>query len=252
MNSTKLPCQVFCAVLLACCLAPLASAAVIDFETTPAGPLPTDNLVLNTPFAITGGGNVQFYFDVNGNNSYDAGLDDDPIFERIGQDGSDAYTSSVSGSADTAAPGFAPQLGFYFLRHPMPFSLPPSFVIDYNTAQTITGLSGEIWDIDGTPTNTERWLVEVLDGPGSVLASQLSPLGNSTALDSLPWTFGFSGLPAGVDKVRLTFAGTKTTGIGLAFNNFSPTVAVPEPGVMLLAGCGGVGLVMFLKKKKCS
>ena len=248
MNSTKLLCSFCCAALLVCALSSLAAAAVIDFETTPAGPLPTDNLVLNSPYSITGGGTVKFYFDVNGNNSYDAGLDDDPIFERFGQEGTDAYTSTVTGSADTAAPGFAPQLGFYFLRHPLPFSLPPSFVIDYNTAQTITGLSGEIWDIDGTAGNTEQWQVDVLDGSGSVLATQLSPLGNSTALDSLPWTFGFSGLPLGVDKVRLTFVGSKTTGIGLAFNNFSPTVAVPEPGVLLLAG--GAGVVLLWKFRR--
>lgn len=243
MNCMKLPRPLCSAMLVFCCCCATSAAAVINFETTPAGALPTDNLVLSTPYSITGGGTVQFYFDDNGNNSYDPGIDDDPIFERVGQEGSDAYTSSISGSADTAAPGFAPQLGFFFLRHPLPFSLPPSFVIDYNTSQTITGLSGEIWDIDGSSlSNTEQWLVEVLDGSSNVLATQLSPLGSSTAMDSLPWTFAFSGLPTGVDKVRLTFVGSKTTGIGLAFNNFSPTVAIPEPSLLVLTSCG-VGLL---------
>jgi len=50
------------------------------------------------------------------------------------------------------------------------------------------------------------------------------PLGDSSALDSLPRTFAFTG--------------TKTTGIGLAFNNFSPTTAVPEPASLLPLASG--------------
>ena len=225
-----------------------AGASVIDFETTPAGGIPTDNQVLTAPYPITGGGTVKFFFDVNGNGIYDAGIDDNPIFEQAGQDGTDAFNSTVTGLNDTAAPGFTGQLGNYFLRHPLPFSLPPAFIADYSTSQTITGLSGEIWDIDsGAQGNTEQWLVEVLDGANTVLASQLSPLGNSAALDSLPWTFAFSGLPAGVDKVRLTFVGTKTTGIGLAFNNFSPTTAVPEPTGA--AACLAGGLLLHRRRR---
>ena len=225
--------------LATCAIALSGQAAVIDFESTPAGTTPSDNLVLSTPYPITGGGSVQFYFDVNGNNVFDSGIDDLPVFEHVGQDGSDAYNSSVTGINDTAAAGFTGQLGTFFLRHPVPFSLPPPFLLDYSTAQTITGLSGEIWDIDsGSLGNTEQWLVEVLDGANNVLATQLSPLGNSSALDSLPWTFAFTGLPLGVDTVRLTFVGTKTTGIGLAFNNFSPTTAVPEPAPLLPLASG--------------
>jgi hypothetical protein len=232
-----------------------AVAAVIDFESTPSAAIPSDNLVLSTPYAITGGGTVQFYFDVNSNNAYDPGIDDNPVFEQAGQDGSDAFNSTVTGINDTAAPGFTAQLGNFFLRHPSPFSLPPPFLIDYNTAQTITGLSGEIWDIDsGAGGNTEQWLVDVLDGSNNLLASQLSPLDNSSALDSLPWTFAFTGLPLGVDKVRLTFVGTKTTGIGLAFNNFSPTTAeaVPEPSSVMLMGLAGTGLITAIRRRRAS
>lgn len=39
-------------------------------------------------------------------------------------------------------------------------------------------------------------------------------------------------------KFRLTFVGTKASGIGLAFNNFSPTAAVPGPGGASLLGLG--------------
>ena len=55
--------------------------------------------------------------------------------------------------------------------------------------------------------------------------------------------FSFSGLPSGVDKVRITFIGTKTSGLGLAFNNFSPdTAAVLEPTTMALAILGAAFL----------
>lgn len=248
------PLAVVCRALTAALLvvASPAAGAVIDFESTPAAVAPTDNQLLVTPYAITGGGTAQFFFDVNGNDSFDAGIDDLPVFEQAGQDGSDAYNSTATGINDTAVSGFTSQLGAFFLRHPVPFSLPPAFLIDYSTAQTITGLSGEIWDIDsGSAGNTEQWLVEILSGSNSVLASQLSPLGNSSALDSLPWTFAFTGLPLGVDKVRLTFVGSKTTGIGLAFNNFSPTTAVPEPETLVLLTTGSLLLLAAGKRRLC-
>ena len=108
--------------------------------------------------------------------------------------------------------------------------------------QVIDALSGEIWDID-SGGGTEQWRVDVLDSAGNVIATQLSPLGllqnDPNSLDSLPWVFSFSGLTAlstDVDKVRLTFVGSKTDGIGLSFNNFdafnaaSSAAAIPEPG----------------------
>jgi hypothetical protein len=216
-----------------------ASATVIDFETTPAGGTPIDNAPLSTSYNISGGGAAVFFFDSNGNNAYDAGTDALPVFEAYGPDGVDGFANATTGLADTANGGLAGQLGNFFLRQLQPGTPPPPFIVAYNTTQTITALSGEIWDIDGGPTNTEQWFVEALDSSNNLLASQLSPLGNSLALDGLPWVFSFSGLPAGFDKVRITFVGTKTTGLGLAFNNFDPTAAAaPEPGTLLLAAVG--------------
>ena len=40
-------------------------AQLIDFETTPAGGVPVDDSFLSTPYNLTGGGTVSFYFDAN-------------------------------------------------------------------------------------------------------------------------------------------------------------------------------------------
>jgi hypothetical protein len=213
-----------------------AVAAVIDFETDPTTAPSTDDYVLSTPYPIAGG-SVQFYFDVNANLAYDSGIDSDPIIEQIGADGNDAFTNNTLALSDIANAPFAPQLGNFFLRQASPGPAPPPFIVDYNTGATITALSGEIWDIDGASQATELWKVEVLDGANNVLTSQFSPLGDSFALDARPWVFSFSGLPSGVDKLRITFQGTKINNIGLAFNNFNPT-AVPEPGSIMLLGLG--------------
>jgi hypothetical protein len=217
-------------------LAQLSAAAVIDFETTPSGAAPSDNAPLSAPYNIVGGGTVTFFFDSNGNNSYDPGTDVQPIFEAYGPDGSDGFSNGTLGLADTANGGLAGQLGNFFLRQLQPGTPPPPLIADYNTSQIISGLSGEIWDIDGGLAGTEQWLVEALDGSNNLLVSQLSPLGIGPALDGLPWVFSFPGLPSGFDKVRISFVGTKVSGLGLAFNNFDPTSsAAPEPGTLLLA-----------------
>jgi hypothetical protein len=51
---------------------------------------------------------------------------------------------------------------------------------------------------------------------------------SDTTLNAKPWTFAFTALPPGMDKIDITFAGSKTQGLGLAFNHFQPTT-VPEP-----------------------
>lgn len=241
------------ATLLACTFAPaLASAQLITFETTPGGITPIDNAPLMTPYALTGGGNVRFFFDMNSDNNLDAG-DLPAHFETIGADGADAFTNSVMGTSDVATPPHVAQLGSWFLRRGNPGGVPIVFIIDYNTLQTITGLSGEIWDIDGAPLNSEQWNVDILDAAGTPLVPTLpSPLGNNQILDGKPWTFSFSGLPLGVDKVRLTFIGSKTMGIGLAFNNFSPTFPyVPEPSSLALAAICAGGACLRARTRVC-
>lgn len=225
------------------------AAGLIDFETAPGGGVPVDDASLSAPYPMPGGGSVHFFFDNNGNNTFDLGIDDDPIFEASGPDAIEGFANSVTGVPDTANGGLAGQLGSFFLRQLTPGTIPNPLVIDYSSAIAITELSGEIWDIDGQSQATERWAVAILDAAGAPLAGQLSPIGNSSALDGLPWKFSFTGLPAGVDKVRISFVGTKINELGLAFNNFTPIQTVPEPSALVLL-LGGVAMLLAIVARR--
>jgi hypothetical protein len=225
-----------------------ATAQVITFETTPDGSTPFDDSFLNSPYNIAGG-TVRFFFDKNGNNKYDPLIDVLPEFEKAGKDTVNAFASAWDSSSDMAKPGYAGQLGTYFLRVPgvgptgnQPPDPPGPFIAQYITTDTITALSGEIWDIDGG-AKTEQFRIEVLNSSGNVLATELSPLGDNTSLDSLPWVFSFQGLSPEAESVRLTFIGTKSGGAGFALNNFSVTM-VPEPSSIALLAIGAVGFVV--------
>jgi hypothetical protein len=244
------------AVIWVCC-ACASAADVITFETAPNGSVHVDDALLSSPYNITGG-TVRFFYDINGNNNYDSGIDVFPAFEAAGKDAVNAFASAWDDSADTPRPGYAAELGNYFLRTAgsgNPASLPPPppgpFIAQCITSGTITAFSGELWDIDGGSNGgTEQWRVEVLDGSGKVLATELSPLGvddSANSLDSLPWVFSFDNLLPSAESVRLTFIGTKTNGIGFAFNNFSVTV-VPEPSSLVLLALACLGLIPLCDK----
>ncbi|MGL4512292.1 MAG: hypothetical protein ACRCT8_04320 [Lacipirellulaceae bacterium] len=222
-------------------------AQLIDFEATPAGATPIDDGVLSslTPYTA-GAALVNFGFDSDSNGS----IDTDAVFERAGTFSGEAPNAGFSGSSgiDTADPGFGPQLGGWFLRSPVGGSDFGQFIIEYTAGFPVTDASGEVWDIDGIPGSggnpgvTEEYTVRAFDAASNLLATQVSPLGidtSGTSLDGQPWTFVFTGLTAGIDRIVVDFTGTKTSGIGLAFNNFSPLSVIPEPAGALLLLMGG-------------
>ena len=187
---------------------------------------------------------VRFGFDVNS----DGVLDAKAVFEEVGNVdlNNDTGFWGVSSARDIAAPGYASLLGQFFLRQSDPYKPFGTFSILYDADIPVTGASGEIWDIDGGE-NTEQFLVQAFNG-STLLDSILSPLGHNSDLNGKPWTFGFSGL-SDITKINITFTGSKKSGIGLAFNNFSPTTDVsntthvPEPSTLIILAIGIVGLV---------
>jgi hypothetical protein len=230
------------------CEAKFATAqTVINFETTPSGGTPSDELLLNTPYAIAGGGSVRFFYDTNGNSTYDAGIDNFPIFEAIGDDPHHAFEYDATGQFDVAAPGYESELGNFFLQEAAGSGAFP-FVVQYNSTTPIAQMSGQIWDIDGRPgQGTEQWRVDVLNTGGNVVATLTSPLGDNvgpTSLDGKPWNFSFSNLPPDANRLLLTFIGTKSGSGGYGLDNFGYTVAVPEPSGFALACFAALSLVL--------
>jgi hypothetical protein len=164
---------------------------------------------------------------------------------------------------DSQAPGFVPTtatpgLGSYFLRgntltQTLEASTSPFFSILY-LRRVVGPIGGQIWDIDGTNVNnTEQWRIDARNLNGTLLGSILSPLGTANTaatLDGRPWTFGFDETSPFLNQIArldFVFTGSKTTGLGVAFDNFQsgtgPDAPVPEPGTwaMLIAGFGLVG-----------
>lgn len=219
--------RVFPALALCVLIAGPGAAQVIDFESDPSGAPATDDAVLGlaSPYTI---GALSITFGIDGD--LDGIPESAAFFERSGPDVLDGFLAC--NGRDAAATGFGPQLGGFFLR-----STPGAdfgvLVITYSGG-VVSGASGEIWDIDGVSQGTERYRVRAFNSGGALLATIDSPLSTqesgcaNTELDGRPWTFSFSGTP-GIARITIDFTGSKTSGIGLAFNNFNATGELPVP-----------------------
>lgn len=219
----------FCAV---------GKASVIDFETLPDGSSSIDGyqLGIDETFSVD---NVDISFGFDSNNDGIADLN--AIMRRVGSNQS-GFSNDRAGKSNIAASGFENQLGQFFLASPVHSDNVFPLIINYSSDDLVTAASGEIWDIDGTGGSTERFRVEAYNEDQELLDTILSPLGNSLALDAKPWTFGFSDLD-GISQLKIFFTGSKTSNLGIAFNNFSPTSdlsVVPEPFEWML-----IVLVLF-------
>jgi hypothetical protein len=198
------------------------------------------------------GVSVSFGFDQDG----DGILDSNAVFEQTGDLNDSNKDSGFWGPTgiDRAAQGFESQLGNFFLRQSNAYKPFGVFHILYDADNPVTSASGEIWDIDGG-SRTEQFLVKAFN-EDLLLESILSPLGTtSKTLDGKPWTFGFNGL-SDITRIEITFTGSKTNGIGLAFNNFSPVeditqiTQVPEPSTLAILVIGVVALVSGRHKQQ--
>jgi hypothetical protein len=219
-------------------------ALTIDFETVPgsasADQLPISNQY-QTQFGVT--------FSLNNGST--------PFLEAVGTaDAGDGFINDNLGVADTAAPGFANQLKNFYLRigtATLSSAPLPTLIINYSTP--VAAASAEIWDIDAQGVGTEQWLLQTLDGSNNVNDSLISPLGTNNgagSLDGKPWAWSFSHGTNDIYAIRVSFIGSKTNGIGLAFDNFSPSSVspIPEPTetLMLLCGLAVLGISKLRKR----
>ncbi len=221
------------------CFSNSVLSGIIDFETTASGAVPTDNQVigLNDNFSADGV-LVSFGFDTTGNGV----IDSEAVFEAIAggeESGNSGFQSLYTGKYDIPEPNSANLLGGFFLRQQNAYQPFGTFHINYTADNPVTEASGEIWDIDGKPSKTEQFFIEAYND-NTLLASMASPLGDNKDLDGMPWAFGFENL-SNITRIEITFTGSKTQGIGLAFNNFSPvediseqTNSVSEPSTMAI------------------
>lgn len=219
--------SILLAMVLGVAMAPPLRAQVITFETIPAGPVPVDNYALGFAEAYSVGPlSITFGFDEDMNGT----IETPAVIEQIGTDGTDSFLGCLG--FDMASTGYATQLGNFFLRG-RPGGGFGYLVIDYSGG-SVSGASGEIWDIDGLTNGTERYKIKAYATGGVLLGTIDSPLSTqdsgclNTELDGRPWTFAFSGLP-GIVRITVEFSGSKTNGVGLAFNNFNATGEQPVP-----------------------
>jgi len=208
----------------------VAWAGMIDFESMPGGSC-ADGLPIDAQYFATAG--MRFAVDLDGDGHADA----QPTLEQAGVDSGWAFVNDFDHQDDEALPAYTAQLGTWMLRSGIAHA-GQSLLITYGGG--VHDAAGEIWDIDGNPEQgTEQWRIDALAFDGTVLASVLSPLGTTIDTGSLngkPWSFDFDRATDDVFGLRITFLGTKTFGLGAAFDHFYCTI--PEPGTLALVGLG--------------
>ena len=223
-------------LLLGLLAAPLgagvAVAGVVDFETLP-GAVTADGVPIGTQYLA--GYEMAFGLDVDGDGFADPGAL--PLLESVGEDDGWAFVNDIDSSSEKTLPGYEAQLGAWTLA--LPDHLPgTALLISYASPMREAG--ADIWDIDGNPLQgTEQWQIDALAVDGSVLATILSPLGESLgpeSLNAMPWRFDFEREAAEIFGLRIAFVGSKTWGLGASFDHF--WCAVPEPGALSLLAIG--------------
>ncbi len=207
-----------------------ACGKVIDFETLPDGSVPVDDLELDRTTSYSFGGRlITVGFDTDG----DKVADTNAVFDEAGLNGADdGFRNNQTGHWDEARAGFDGQLGQWLLRKPSDWEGDWALIIEYS--EPVNSISGEIWDIDGSPSAYDQWRLVAYDDSGNELASATSPFFFSfgaDSLDALPWVYSLQS-DEPITKVEILFIGIVGSDQGFAFNNFSVENAVPGPRLL--------------------
>ena len=220
-----------------------SSAGLIDFETVPNGS-PSDALAISTQYQSSHG--VTF--------SWMGGATTTPYLEQTGSsDENMGFLNNAKNAGDVEADGFTGQLGNYFLRLGNA-GLPGAsdvgaLKITYDIP--VRGASAEIWDVDwANNQGTEQWEIKAFNNNNVEIGSQLTHMGDDMDFDGKPWIWSFDYTTNDIKYITISFTGSKTEGIGLAFDNFSTdSPAVPIPGAVWLLGSGLLGLLGIQRRR---
>lgn len=186
--------------MLACSLLSTpVHAQTITFESLPGGAAPADQMAISTQYQSLG---VTF-------------SKEDGSFPRIARAGAPLTAFwGYQDIPDQPAPGTS--VGQFFLTDSAGVGAPPSpLIVEYTNP--VAHASGELLDID----QNEQWTVQALDSAGvQIGVAVLSPAstggGNGHAA---PWSFDLAS-PL-IRRIRISYTGTTTAFVGLAFDNFN-------------------------------
>ena len=221
------------------------AASLINFETLPDGTTPSKGLAISNQFEQSHGV------------TFSLGDGSSPILAKVGEGKPLAFESRYGNGRNRPAPG--QDIGQFLLTDNFDISgRPQPLLITYSSP--VSGASGELLDIDQSSIGNERWLIEALDNFGNPLDSielQSGPRIDETG-DGIATFWSFSRESEDIFSIRMSFTGSKTTGIGLGFDNFSPAgeppispEPVPEPSSLLgLFVFGAFGASSLLKRKQ--
>jgi hypothetical protein len=178
--------------------------------------------------------------------------------EASGQDDADpnGFVTDTLGVKDREVASAGSSLGGFFLRTTTALSgslLPFNPVFSLLFENGSSRVSGEIWDIDGNPSQgTESWDLLAYNAAGSLLKTLSSPVGStidSTSLDGKEWAFDIADV-GNISRLDFVFTGTKTRGIGAAIDNLEiAPVPLPASALLLLGGMGGLAVAARSRRK---
>lgn len=210
------------------------AASFITFESIP-GSMPSDGLRINNQFLNSHGITFSMVKQNQKGEWVDRGS---PVLAQVGGKatafaGPKNYDPTRHGQRtthDMPAPG--QNVGMFFLTDDgkvdnTTVGRPSSLLISYNNP--VSAAYGELLDIDGIyPNNTEVWQIQALNNSGDAIDTVLLSSGTLGTGDGIATPWHFLREKAEISAIRIDFTGTKRTGIGLGFDNFSPYSAVLE------------------------
>lgn len=189
------------------------SAQLIDFESVPDGSTPFDGMVVSNQWQSFG---VTFSFE---NGSY-------PILATPNGTNFAFYYPNFT-TRNRSAPG--ENIGRFFLTDTAS-GVPPGLIVQYSSP--VLSASGMIIDIDGN----DAWAIEPRDVNTNIITNAVVTL-NTTSFNAgdgkaTPWTVAST---QNIHSIRIRYTTATGGNVGLAFDNFSPTNALPEPAAASLS-----------------